>query len=277
AGLPKIGDGFAPEWFEKQVDGIGFSWPSPLFWATVASWGEFVGGLLLAFGLLTRLMALQLAFQFFVIAFMWYDEPAPLTGMYYQQLLFWGFVLVLAGGGGRFSIDNLLLRGFTTGWRTVLRRAPAITAALLLLVAASATAQVAPKSEGPFAPYFGTWAGKLQYLDYSSNKQVFIKAEVRVVPMPGDPARVILQFSYPGEPGHEESDTLAYEGPAFGAGGPGLKWKTAATGKDAGKPALLLHSYKWTASALVLTKEVQWDRQPGFFMRNQYVLHRVTH
>jgi|GEM_PF-1250393 len=30
--------------------------------------------------------------------------------MYYQQLFFWGYVLILAGGGGRFSIDCLLHR-----------------------------------------------------------------------------------------------------------------------------------------------------------------------
>jgi len=76
AGLPKIQDGI-PEWFEKQVFDLGFTWPSSQFWATLAAWAEFVGGLFLAVGLLTRLMALQLAFQFFVISFLWYDSPAP--------------------------------------------------------------------------------------------------------------------------------------------------------------------------------------------------------
>jgi uncharacterized membrane protein YphA (DoxX/SURF4 family) len=97
----------APEWFIKQVGEIGFTFISPAFWAYVAIYGEFIGGLLIAFGLFTRISALQMAFQFFVVSFIWYDEPIPFT-MYYQQLIFWSFVLIAAVGGGRFSIDQVL-------------------------------------------------------------------------------------------------------------------------------------------------------------------------
>jgi uncharacterized membrane protein YphA (DoxX/SURF4 family) len=99
----------APDWFIKQVDGIGFSWPSPYLWAGLACWGELMGGLLLAVGLLTRLSGVQLAFQFFVIAFIWYGEPEFLVGMNYQQLLFWSYVLVAAAGPGRYSLDYWLM------------------------------------------------------------------------------------------------------------------------------------------------------------------------
>jgi uncharacterized membrane protein YphA (DoxX/SURF4 family) len=105
AGWPKMADGLAPDWFIKQVGEIGFTVISPAFWATVASWGEFVGGLLLALGFLTRFNALQLLFQFFVISFIWYDEPEPITGMYFQQTLFMCYLLFAIGGGGRFSLD----------------------------------------------------------------------------------------------------------------------------------------------------------------------------
>lgn len=109
AGLSKIGaDMMAPDWFVKQVGEIGFTYPSPAFWAAVATWGEFLGGILLALGLLTRLASLQLAFQFFIVSFIWYKEPMPLVGMYYQQLIFWGYVLTAVGGGGRYSIDQLI-------------------------------------------------------------------------------------------------------------------------------------------------------------------------
>lgn len=64
----------------------------------------------MALGLLTRLSAAQLAFQFFVVAFLWYESPEPLVGMYYQQLLFWAFVLATAVGGGRYSLDSWLMR-----------------------------------------------------------------------------------------------------------------------------------------------------------------------
>ena len=89
AGWPKMNTLAAPGWFNDQVAGLGFTFPSPAFWATLASWGEFVGGLCIALGFLTRFNALQLAFQFFVISFLWYDKPEPLTGMYFQQTLFW--------------------------------------------------------------------------------------------------------------------------------------------------------------------------------------------
>lgn len=97
-----------PDWFVKQVGDIGFTFISPGFWATLAVYGEFIGGLLIAFGLLTRISALQMAFQFFVVSFLWYDEPMPFA-MYYQQLIFWSFVVIAAMGGGRFSIDNWLI------------------------------------------------------------------------------------------------------------------------------------------------------------------------
>jgi uncharacterized membrane protein YphA (DoxX/SURF4 family) len=108
AGLPKMQEGLAPDWFVKQVGEIGFTFISPTFWATIASWGEFIGGICLALGLLTRFSALQLAFQFFVISFIWYDKPMPVVGMYFQQTLFWGYVLAAFLGGGKYSLDYLI-------------------------------------------------------------------------------------------------------------------------------------------------------------------------
>ncbi len=108
AGLPKMKDGLAPEWFVKQVGDLGFTFISPTFWATVASWGEFVGGIGLAIGLFTRFNAIQLAFQFFVISYMWYDNPVPVVGMYVQQLFFFCYLLVAAFGGGKFSLDYII-------------------------------------------------------------------------------------------------------------------------------------------------------------------------
>ncbi len=108
-GWPKMKDFFAPDWFVEQVGGLGFTYPSPAFWAFAASWGEFVGGLCIAIGFFTRFSAIQLAIQFFVVSFIWYEEPFPLLGMYYQQLIFWGFVLIAFAGGGKYAIDSRLL------------------------------------------------------------------------------------------------------------------------------------------------------------------------
>jgi hypothetical protein len=108
-------------------------------WAWLACWGEFVGGLLIAFGLLTRLGAFQLAFQFFVIAFLWYEKPEFIVGMNYQQLLFWCFVLVTAVGGGRYSLDYMLLHNNTWFGRLLpTRQVTSATAAALVLILATA-------------------------------------------------------------------------------------------------------------------------------------------
>jgi uncharacterized membrane protein YphA (DoxX/SURF4 family) len=97
----------ASDWFINQVKDIGFTFISPSFWAYLAIYGEFLGGLLIAFGLFTRLSSIQLAFQFFIVSFVWYDSPEFMTGMYYQQLIFWSFVMTYAAGDGKYSLTNL--------------------------------------------------------------------------------------------------------------------------------------------------------------------------
>jgi uncharacterized membrane protein YphA (DoxX/SURF4 family) len=137
AGLPKMQEGLAPDWFIKQVGELGFTFPTPGFWATLASWGEFVGGLFVAVGLLSRFMGLQLVFQFFVISFLWYDSPEPLTGMYFQQTLFWGYALVVFLGGGKYSLDALINKKY------ILNKIPLIKpviAVIILLTGSVSTA-----------------------------------------------------------------------------------------------------------------------------------------
>lgn len=133
-------------------------------------------------------------------------------------------------------------------------------------------AATAPKAQttSPFTPYLGQWAGVLQYLDYSSGDTVTIQATLRISALPGDPTRVRLDFDYPREPGHGHSDTLVYTGPATAV----LEWHSAEAGADDNKPAILLHGYRFSADALRLWKEVQWDERRGFFLRNQYSFRR---
>ncbi|MBY0476243.1 MAG: DUF2807 domain-containing protein [Chitinophagaceae bacterium] len=141
AGWPKMKDFAAPGWFADQVRDLGFTFPSPAFWAAAASWGEFVGGLFIAIGFLTRISAIQLAFQFFIVAFIWYGDAEPVTGMYYQQLLFWGFVLISFGGSGRFAVDEWIMK------RKKINIMPALkptAVAFFLFAALQSTAQNKP-------------------------------------------------------------------------------------------------------------------------------------
>lgn len=141
AGWPKMNTLAAPGWFNDQVAGLGFTFPSPAFWATLASWGEFVGGIGIALGLLTRFNALQLVFQFFVIAFLWYDNPEPLSGMYFQNTLFMGFLLVLFAGGGRYSLDQWIVNRKKISSRPMIKTAVAV---ILVMGSLNVTAQNKP-------------------------------------------------------------------------------------------------------------------------------------
>ncbi len=143
----------APAWFVKQVGDIGFTFISPSFWAYLAVYGEFIGGLLIAIGLFTRLSAIQMAFQFFVVSFIWYDSPA-LFDMYYQQLIFWSFVLIAGFGDGRYSVAGFLRsRKENKDILPPMQKQNGRKAALLVIMAiilfGSATAQSQSKVDWP--------------------------------------------------------------------------------------------------------------------------------
>ncbi|SFP97144.1 DoxX family protein [Hymenobacter arizonensis] len=137
SGEPKL---VPNDWFINQVADLGFVWPTPVLWAWLAAWGEFIGGFLLLLGLATRWAAFQLAFQFFVIAFLWYDKPDFFTGVYVQQELFWGFVLLIATGAGRWSLDSWLQgRNLLTPVRKAIATKVAVGTAAVVLVGVLAT------------------------------------------------------------------------------------------------------------------------------------------
>jgi uncharacterized membrane protein YphA (DoxX/SURF4 family) len=135
----------AGDWFVKQVGDLGFTFISPTFWAYLAVYGEFIGGLLIAFGIFTRISSIQLAFQFFVVAFIWYGDPAPMIGMYYQQLIFWSFVMTFAVGDGKYSLATLFSR------RKKLSKIskPALATVCLLLITFMSEAQTGSPSAEP--------------------------------------------------------------------------------------------------------------------------------
>lgn len=190
-----------PDWFVQQVAGLGFTFPSPYFWAALAVWGEFIGGLLLAAGLLTRVAAAQLAVQFFVVAFLWYETPEPVVGMYYQQLLFWAFVLATALGGGRYSLDYGLTRRQTRAAAQPANALPAVaaTAALWLLSAGVALAQAGPAAPTVRAADFRPllrydWLGTLTYRDYQTSRPVALRT--RLNGMQAGPQELVLDYQY---------------------------------------------------------------------------------
>lgn len=109
----------------RFIDGVramGFPFPEAFAWAAAAA--EFGGGLLVAFGLLTRISAALAAFTMFIAVFARHHAHLRLlstlgmAGASTTDLEQWGnpelavtYLLLLAGvvllGPGRFSIDHL--------------------------------------------------------------------------------------------------------------------------------------------------------------------------
>jgi putative oxidoreductase len=101
---------------DQFLGGIkAMSLPAPLVFAWLSTGTEFIGGILIAIGLLTRPAALALLINMSVAAFIamqkmpFFDPKSPLSKEF--PLLFWMFfLLVLLIGGGRFAIDSFLRR-----------------------------------------------------------------------------------------------------------------------------------------------------------------------
>jgi len=77
-----------------------------IFWATLAGCGEFFGGLLVFWGLLTRFGALNLAIVMLVAIFKvhWPAFFAP-AGIEYPMSLLGAALALMIAGGGKFSLD----------------------------------------------------------------------------------------------------------------------------------------------------------------------------
>lgn len=283
-----------PDWFVQQVAGLGFTFPSPYFWAALAVWGEFIGGLLLAAGLLTRVAAAQLAVQFLVIAFVWYETPEPVVGMYYQQLLFWAFVLAAALGGGRYSLDYWLTRR-----RPVLGRAaaplPAVAAVvvLCLLTAGAPLAQTAPTRPAPptvqaadFRPLLSyDWLGTLTYRDYQTNRSVTLRT--RLNGMQAGPQELVFDYQYQ-EP--EGGMVKGFDRLRLSADGRAVDWdglpmrllrRTAAPGgqlhlllegegQDDNRPATIRRAVLIGPQQCRIRKTVRFAPDTTFVLRHEY-------
>lgn len=93
---------------------VNFGWAYPLAWAYFIGVLEFFGGLMLALGLLTRPIALAVAFEMAIIAFgvLYPNWGWSQRGMEYA--LFMGLIAlaVAMAGGGRYSLDARLRKEF---------------------------------------------------------------------------------------------------------------------------------------------------------------------
>lgn len=104
--------GFGPtSGFIESTGKMGF--PAPTLFAWMAALTEFLGGILLALGLLTRPTAFFLAGNMAVAAFVahakndWFGSP---PNKEYALLFLVPALMLVFTGGGRYSIDSFLRR-----------------------------------------------------------------------------------------------------------------------------------------------------------------------
>jgi uncharacterized membrane protein YphA (DoxX/SURF4 family) len=279
AGYPKMKDILAPGWFSEQVASLGFTFPSPQFWAMAASWGEFVGGLMLAFGFLTRIASIQLAFQFLIISFVWYNEPEFLTGMYFQQLYFWCFVFCSAAGGGRLSLDALVMKNKLRLSTNPMVK-PALTVFLLLFFTFHSNAQQPAIQQEDVRKLEGSWKGVLTYKDYQNGKEVMIPCNLEVK-LKDDMKLVQMAYDYPEERSHNNKDQVRISSNGTRINGEKLIERTVDAngnvkliiemrGQDGSRPAIIKQIIEISDSSFILTKVVQYMTDGETVQRNQY-------
>ena len=107
--LPRDGAWGPQDWFVQDVAKMGF--PAPHFFAWCAALSEFIGGILLVLGLLTRPAAFFNAVTTFVAAFVFHQ--ADVTGKGLLATLFFALTSAICfAGPGSLSLDALLSRLF---------------------------------------------------------------------------------------------------------------------------------------------------------------------
>jgi putative oxidoreductase len=112
-GCQKLFGWFGGLGFEKFTDIFDkMGWHPAVFWVALVALTEFVGGLLLAFGFLTRFAAA--AIVIFMINAVWATSAKGFFwaqgGMEYPILIGVVALVFLIKGGGRFSVDHALGR-----------------------------------------------------------------------------------------------------------------------------------------------------------------------
>lgn len=105
--LPREGRWGPQDWFINDVRKMGFPFPAFFAWCAVVS--EFVGGILLALGLLARPAAFFNAITTFVAAFIFHRGDVSGSGL--LATVFFALTLALTlSGPGRISMDYILIR-----------------------------------------------------------------------------------------------------------------------------------------------------------------------
>jgi putative oxidoreductase len=93
---------------------VNFGWSDPLAWAYFIGALEFFGGIMLAIGLFTRVVAAAFVIEMAVICFgvLWPAWSWTKHGMEYALLMGILALAILFRGGGRYAVDHHIGREF---------------------------------------------------------------------------------------------------------------------------------------------------------------------
>ena len=117
-GVILIPHGYAKLFMDDAVSAsrnfANFGWSYPLAWAYGIGTLEFFGGIMLAVGLFTRLVAAAFVVEMSVICFavLWPVWSWGRRGMEYALLMGIVALAILFRGGGRYAVDHYLGREF---------------------------------------------------------------------------------------------------------------------------------------------------------------------
>lgn len=159
---------------------------------------------------------------------------------------------------------------------------------LLLLVIISGFAfipQMSSVSVKDFKPAFGKWKGSLTYLDYSSGKPYAMPVNIKITA--NKQQGLILSLEYPDEPKANGKDTLI-----ISANGAMLDGATVVSNKknkdgireviterngtdgNDNRKAILRHIYRIGKKVFISRKEVRFEGEEKFILRNEYKMNR---
>lgn len=159
--------------------------------------------------------------------------------------------------------------------------------AVMLLPVLAFTQTSNPVTPKDFKPAFGKWKGSLTYLDYSSGKPYTMPANVTISKDGNNVNQLIFVFTYPDEPKANGNDTLVISNDGLLIDGATvvskkknsdgsleiITDKNGADGND-NRKAELRHIYTISKKKFSNRKEVRFDGEEKFIMRNEYVMRR---
>lgn len=153
----------------------------------------------------------------------------------------------------------------------------------LLLITSAFAITVSTKD---FKPAFGSWKGTITYLDYTSGKPFSMPCNITINKDKMNSRQLILAFEYPEEPKANGNDTLRISADGTMIDEEKIITKenkdgslqiiTETNGVDGNdhKKALIRHVYMVGKKTFIKRKEVRFEGEDKFIMRNEFRMSR---